>query len=77
MPELIKIEIRLQFTIQPREQVQIKCGGDASSVVLGVMEQDGVFFQIEADQQLAVVARQLFKLRQQGGRLGRRKIADA
>ena len=51
--EGIEIEIRPQVAVQASQDVQVEFGGDARGIVVGALQDRGVFREIEADHQAA------------------------
>src|SRR6202034_2421038 len=76
MPEPREIEIRAQFAIDPRQQVEIKGGGYPGRIVVGSIEDRRGFLAVDTNQHVAATPDQPAALAQQGQRLGRQKIAD-
>jgi len=74
--EQLRIEIAAEFFVDPRQQVEIECGGNAVGIVVRRFQHANVLLQIGADQHAAMIAREFCNPSQQPERLGRFEIAD-
>ena len=76
MGKAIQPEIGRGLAVQPGQKVQVEGGGDAFRVVIGGDQSEGVFLQIHADQQMAIMAQHTGRAAQEGDRLVGQQVAD-
>src|SRR3569832_1213761 len=77
MAEGREVEIGIQLTVDPRQQVQVELRGDALAVIVGGMQARRGFLEIDADQQPAFRADDVGDAPQQIAGLAGIEIADA
>src|SRR4051812_9493998 len=76
MLEFIELEVGAEFAVDPFQQVEIECSGDALRVVIGPAQNLGVLHQIDADDKNSPRAQYLPGMAQKFGGLMGLKIAD-
>ena len=58
MLETVDVEIRVQFAIDPPQQVEIEFCRDALAVVVGGLDRRDIFLQVDAHQETATATAQ-------------------
>ena len=70
-----KIEITAEFTIDAHQHIEIEACGNASGVVISVIQDAFVLFEVDADDHLRAFAQDLARAAQEGAGLVRFEIA--
>ncbi len=72
----VESEIRAQFAVDARQEVEVESGGDAQSVVVGRVKDSRILLEIDADEQAAARPAQAGDASEQIARGKGFKVAD-
>ena len=71
-----QIEIAAEFAVDAHQHIEVEARGDAGGIVIGVVEHALVLFEIDADDHLRAVAKNVAGAAQEGASLMRLEIAE-